>query len=491
MTWYRTGTVKVTSGSAAVSGSGTLWNSKAWKGDALMAPDGNLYEVTNIGSDTALTLATPYTGTDAAAASYVLVPTQSISRFLAGQVSDLIALYQSIPESVQGDIDAAKAAATTATQAAAGVTAGVTTATEKAAAAAGSATAAASSASAAEGSATTANTRATNASNSATAAAGSATTAGTKAGEASTSATNAANSATAAAGSASTASTKATEASNSASTASTKAGEASTSATNAANSAAAAANKEPTIAAGTTAQFWQGNKTWQDFGTAARGTALTGLVTTTNAVLATTDSILTGLGKLQAQINARAILSTTTTQTFAGPISMSSSLTVAGQLTLNNGCFAVGYRSRNGTSGTYGGNWMNLEWNGSNTWLWVDATGVGQLQMASDERVKQDIAPLAADREAYLGIKPIVFDYANVGVFKPAGKLSTGFSAQNLTKVFPAAVDGDVTALTPKGDPQPAIVLDRPLIALTVLEVQALIREVEDLRTRVTAIEKT
>ncbi|MGN6774789.1 SGNH/GDSL hydrolase family protein [Rhizobium sp.] len=62
--------------------------------------------------------------------------------------------------------------------------------------------------------------------------------------------------------------------------------------------------KEPTIAAGTTAQFWRGDKTWQDFATVTRAVALTGLSTATNAAIAATDSVLVGLGKLQAQINA-------------------------------------------------------------------------------------------------------------------------------------------------------------------------------------------
>lgn len=62
--------------------------------------------------------------------------------------------------------------------------------------------------------------------------------------------------------------------------------------------------KEPTIAAGTTAQFWQGNKTWQDLFTQVRAATLTGLSTATNAAIAAADTVLVAFGKLQAQMTA-------------------------------------------------------------------------------------------------------------------------------------------------------------------------------------------
>ena len=65
---------------------------------------------------------------------------------------------------------------------------------------------------------------------------------------------------------------------------------------------AAQVGAEPTIAGGTAAQFWQGDKTWQDFATAVRAAVLTGLSTATSAVIAATDTVLGALGKLQAQI---------------------------------------------------------------------------------------------------------------------------------------------------------------------------------------------
>lgn len=69
---------------------------------------------------------------------------------------------------------------------------------------------------------------------------------------------------------------------------------------------AALAGKEPTIAAGATAQYWRGNKAWRDFFTDVRAATLTGLSTATNAVIAATDTVLAALGKLQAQVSAKA-----------------------------------------------------------------------------------------------------------------------------------------------------------------------------------------
>lgn len=66
------------------------------------------------------------------------------------------------------------------------------------------------------------------------------------------------------------------------------------------------AGKEPVIAGGTNAQFWRGDKSWQDFAAAARGVALTGLSTASATAIAATDTVLGALGKLQAQITTEA-----------------------------------------------------------------------------------------------------------------------------------------------------------------------------------------
>lgn len=63
-------------------------------------------------------------------------------------------------------------------------------------------------------------------------------------------------------------------------------------------------SKEPSITAGTTAQYLRGDKSLATFATDVRAVVLTGLSMATNAVIAATDTLLAAFGKLQAQITA-------------------------------------------------------------------------------------------------------------------------------------------------------------------------------------------
>lgn len=120
--------------------------------------------------------------------------------------------------------------------------------------------------------------------------------------------------------------------------------------------------------------------------------------------------------------------------------------------------------------------------------VYVDSTYLGTMNITSDERVKKDVALYAGNRSAFEGISVVTYDFASIGIFSPSGRTQLGFSAQNLTGVFPLAVVGDVTAVDEDGSPKPASVVDRPILALTVLEVQALIKEVAALRAEVAAL---
>ena len=69
------------------------------------------------------------------------------------------------------------------------------------------------------------------------------------------------------------------------------------------------ATKEQVIAApgsAPTEKYWRGDKTWRDFFTDVRAATLTGLSTATNTVVAATDTVLAAIGKLQAQVSAKA-----------------------------------------------------------------------------------------------------------------------------------------------------------------------------------------
>lgn len=93
MAWYRTGTASFTNGSAAVTGAGTTWIGNVAVGEALLGPDGRLYEVASIVSNTSLTLGSTYLGTTASAQPYAIPPTQSYLRDLATGAASLVSTY--------------------------------------------------------------------------------------------------------------------------------------------------------------------------------------------------------------------------------------------------------------------------------------------------------------------------------------------------------------------------------------------------------------
>jgi hypothetical protein len=61
---------------------------------------------------------------------------------------------------------------------------------------------------------------------------------------------------------------------------------------------------EPAISPGSSAQYFRGDKSWQEFDATVRASALTGLSTDTNSPITAYDSTLSAFGKLQAQVSA-------------------------------------------------------------------------------------------------------------------------------------------------------------------------------------------
>ena len=59
------------------------------------------------------------------------------------------------------------------------------------------------------------------------------------------------------------------------------------------------------IPAGTTSQYYKGDKTWSDFFTSVRASTLTGLSLATSTAIIAADTVLVALGKLQAQISTK------------------------------------------------------------------------------------------------------------------------------------------------------------------------------------------
>lgn len=94
MAWVDRGTVNVTNNSAVVTGVGTLWLSETTAGVGFAGPDGQLYEVLSIASNTSLTLTRPYRGPTATGQKYTLPPIQGHTKAAADRLSELISLLQ-------------------------------------------------------------------------------------------------------------------------------------------------------------------------------------------------------------------------------------------------------------------------------------------------------------------------------------------------------------------------------------------------------------
>lgn len=93
MSWYRTGTITVTNGSPTISGAGTLWVDVGTlnPGDILYAPDGKLYEILSIASNTGITLTSNYLGTTLSAQAYSIMPIGLLPSTLAQAVKTTLA----------------------------------------------------------------------------------------------------------------------------------------------------------------------------------------------------------------------------------------------------------------------------------------------------------------------------------------------------------------------------------------------------------------
>ncbi len=100
MAIYDLGTVNVVNGSATVNGTGTSWYGTLQIGWMFRGPDGLVYAIATVVSDSELTLSTPYLGPTAAAQAYFCFPTMS----LAG---DLAAAFQAIHADFQSKVETA------------------------------------------------------------------------------------------------------------------------------------------------------------------------------------------------------------------------------------------------------------------------------------------------------------------------------------------------------------------------------------------------
>ncbi|WP_242485546.1 phage tail protein [Pseudomonas sp. TH43] len=93
MPWYKSGTVSVTQNSNAVIGTGTAFIANSRVGDGFRGPDGRWYEVTNIASNTALSISPNYEGPTATGSFYSIMPVQGYQKDLSDQVRAILNDY--------------------------------------------------------------------------------------------------------------------------------------------------------------------------------------------------------------------------------------------------------------------------------------------------------------------------------------------------------------------------------------------------------------
>ncbi|VVM51097.1 MULTISPECIES: phage tail protein [Pseudomonas] len=93
MPWSKTGRVSVTNNSNSVIGVGTSFIVNGRVGDAFRGPDGSWYEVTNIASDTAMSISPNYQGVTDGAGGYALAPLQGYVKESADTLRALVNTY--------------------------------------------------------------------------------------------------------------------------------------------------------------------------------------------------------------------------------------------------------------------------------------------------------------------------------------------------------------------------------------------------------------
>lgn len=96
MSWYRQGAVSVVQNSTTVTGAGTEFAANSRVGDGFVGPDGREYEVTNIASETVLSILPAYMGASLAAGTYAITPIQGYPKKLADSFNNLSERFGSI-----------------------------------------------------------------------------------------------------------------------------------------------------------------------------------------------------------------------------------------------------------------------------------------------------------------------------------------------------------------------------------------------------------
>jgi hypothetical protein len=144
---------------------------------------------------------------------------------------------------------------------------------------------------------------------------------------------------------------------------------------------------------------------------------------------------------------------------------------------------SIGYASRSGTTGSFSGNSWNLFWTGSSVQMWMDTGNLGTINITSDYRIKKNVVTQTANAvDRINALRTVLYEIADIEMFKGDGTVREGFIAHELAAVIPCAVDGVKDGLTSDGKIQPQTLRLDPIIAV-------LTKAVQELSARVAALE--
>lgn len=92
--WYRTGTINLTNGSTALTGTGTAWVANVSPGMMVVYDRQIIGEVQSVNSNTSITLATAYAGTTITGGAYAIANLGAVRDGLISAVNDALAAFQ-------------------------------------------------------------------------------------------------------------------------------------------------------------------------------------------------------------------------------------------------------------------------------------------------------------------------------------------------------------------------------------------------------------
>ena len=152
--------------------------------------------------------------------------------------------------------------------------------------------------------------------------------------------------------------------------------------------------------------------------------------------------------------------------------------TPATKLEVNGNVRSHGNTCRSGVSGTYGSNIHNIFWTGSKAQLWIDVTNLGDIQLTSDRRLKENIHPIEENAlERIMALRPLKYQYKNIQntIFQGDRNYYEGFIADEIQDIIPSAVSGIKDGLTSDGGIQPQTLNSVPILAVLTKAIQELV----------------